>query len=346
MERNGATKTKAENNLAEALRDRSRAFLDGEITPDTKVSAVAEIYFAELDRSDKAIRTKQDYKGAWKRYLKKPLGNLQVREMRRVSIVNKVLTSIRDNNGSGAAKLARAVLTAMCALMVRHDALDDNPVREIESLSAKRDKSGKKARLITPATASDALQLFHDSEDAARWDLVDVQDVLSGLGCRIGELLALDWDTSVDFDQGTIWIHGTVIRVTGVGLIVQDYTKSPAGMRRIRPPAWVVDILKQRHESLTSEWCFPSSTGTLRDPDNTRKYIRRVVAGTSFEGLHPHDWRHYVVDVLDAAGLSAREIADYVGHDDPSTTQDLYMSRGVVGEAASAALATRPALAA
>jgi integrase len=35
--------------------------------------------------------------------------------------------------------------------------------------------------------------VFHTSEDAAAWDLVDMTDVLSGLGCRIGELLALDW---------------------------------------------------------------------------------------------------------------------------------------------------------
>jgi len=344
VERVGETKSKAVNSLLEALRDRAQASRDGEIVPDTKVAAVAEIYFAELDRSDKATRTKQDYRGAWKRYLQGPLANLRVREVR-VSIVNRVLTSVRDKNGSAAAKQARAVLTAICALMVRHDALDENPVREIESLGKKKNKSGKKPRLVNGRNAGSALQLFRDSEDAVRWDLVDVQEALSGLGCRIGELLALDWETSVDFDGGTIWIHGTVIRVTGVGLIVQDYTKSPAGMRRIRPPAWVMDMLGRRCAAATSQWCFPSSTGTLRDPDNTRKYIRRVVEGTPFQGLHPHDWRHYVIWRLDAAGLSAREIADYVGHDDPSTTQDVYMERGVVGEEAGAALAVRPAVA-
>lgn len=342
VERVGSSAAKARNNLLEALRDRARVSRDGDITVDTKVALVAEMYFAELGRSDKATRTKQDYRGAWNRYLAKPLGNLRVIDLRKVSIVNRVITSTRDNNGPGAAKQARAVLTAICALMVRHDALEENPVREIESLSKPRDKSGKKRGRITPANVGAVLDLFRHSEQAVAWDLVDMQEVSAGLGCRIGELLALDWATSVDLVGGTVWFHGTVIRVAGQGLVVQDHTKSPAGMRRISPPGWVMDVLKRRYAESLSPWIFPSTKGTLRDPDNTRKYIRRVVAGTAFEGLHPHDWRHYVAGVLDDAGLTARQIADYLGHDDVSTTQDVYMDRGVVGEQAAAALHALP----
>ncbi|MFE0026785.1 tyrosine-type recombinase/integrase [Amycolatopsis sp. NPDC059021] len=164
-----------------------------------------------------------------------------------------------------------------------------------------------------------------------------MQDVFSGLGGRIGELLALDYEMSIDF-------HGTVIRVKGVGLIVQPCTKSPAGMRRVRPPGWGMDVLKGRFAESLSPWVFPSARGTLRDPDNTRKYIRCVGEGTEFEGLHPHDWCHYIAGVLDDAGLTARQIADFIGHDKPSTTQDVYMDRGVVGELCGPALGDRPAL--
>ncbi|MFE3179074.1 tyrosine-type recombinase/integrase [Amycolatopsis sp. NPDC059090] len=342
VERRGDSAAKATNALLEALRDRQRAAGDAEITAETKMSAVAKMYFAKLEASDKATRTKQDYRGAWDRYLERPLANLTVRQSGKVSVANRILASIRDNHGSGAAKMARAVLTGVYALTVRHDALDDNPVREIESLST-RSKGPKKKGRIHEANVSDVLGLFHSSEDAERWDLVDMQDVFSGLGCRIGELLALDWETSIDFEDGTVYFHGTVIRVKGVGLVVQPYTKSPAGMRHIRPPAWVMDILKQRCVESRSPWAFPSSTGTLRDPDNARKCIRRVVEGTPFEGLHPHDWRHYVARVLHEMGLTARQIADYLGHDKPSTSLDHYVDPIViVGEEASAALSERP----
>lgn len=42
------------------------------------------------------------------------------------------------------------------------------------------------------------------------------------------------------------------------------------------------------------------------------------------------------------AGLTAREIADYLGHERISTTQEDYMERGVVGEDVGPALAERP----
>ncbi|HZE01985.1 MAG TPA: tyrosine-type recombinase/integrase [Pseudonocardiaceae bacterium] len=37
-------------------------------------------------------------------------------------------------------------------------------------------------------------------------------------------------------------------------------------------------------------------------------------------------FRHLVATRLDQAGLSAREIADYLGHERISMTQDVYMS--------------------
>lgn len=84
---------------------------------------------------------------------------------------------------------------------------------------------------------------------------------------------------------------------------------------------------------------FPSASGTLRDADNTRADLRSAVAGTSWAGLHPHAFRHLVATQLDEAGLSAREIADYLGHDRVSMTQDVYMNRKAVGGAAAQALA-------
>jgi len=150
-------------------------------------------------------------------------------------------------------------------------------------------------------------------------------------------LLALDW-TRVDDVAGTIAIEGMVIRVPGEGLIVQSHTKSRASMRTITPPAWVLELLVKRHADSHGPWVFPSTAGTLRDPGNTRRQLRQVVAGTEWEGLHPHASRHLVATRLDAEGLSAREIADYLGHERISMTQDVYMARRVTGAAASAAL--------
>lgn len=109
-------------------------------------------------------------------------------------------------------------------------------------------------------------------------------------------------------------------------------------MRAIRPPVWVMEILKRRYADRTCDWVFPSSADTLRDPDNLRKQLRDVVAESEWVGLHPHAFRHFVTARLDEAGWTARKIADYVGHDRISTTQDEYMDRHIAGEGSTAAM--------
>jgi integrase len=166
-------------------------------------------------------------------------------------------------------------------------------------------------------------------------------DLLAATGARIGELLALDW-SRVDLDAGTVKLEGTVIRELGVGLFVQGQTKSSAGMRTLKIPTWAMDLLMKRQAEAMGEWAFPSSTGTLRDPGNIRKALRKVLKDSEWEGLHPHAFRHLVATRLDEAGLTAREIADYLGHAQISTTQDVYMNRQVSGGAAAAALESSP----
>jgi hypothetical protein len=53
------------------------------------------------------------------------------------------------------------------------------------------------------------------------------------------------------------------------------------------------------------------------------------------------EFLHYIAGILDA-GLIARQIADYLGHERISTTQQEHMERGVVGELVGPVLARRP----
>ena len=63
---------------------------------------------------------------------------------------------------------------------------------------------------------------------------------------------------------------------------------------------------------------------------------RRAALG--FPGVTSHSLRKYVATILDAQGLSARAIADYLGHTDPSVTQDVYMQRHLDSGQAAASL--------
>jgi integrase len=335
----GATSNKATDNLRAALRDRGKIITDGEITPDSRFSRVADLWLRDLAESSKASRTKETYAEVWHKLLEPAAGALRVADFRKVSVVDRIIRAIRDKNGHGRSRHARIVLSGMCSLAVRLDALDDNPVRELTPAPQKRKSERRAGRKIVLTVGSVARLRGHlsASKAAVRGDLVDVVDVLTGVGCRIGELLALDW-SKLDFEDGTMSLFGTVIRVKGAGLTVQPHTKSEAGMRTIRPPTWVMDILKRRHGERTCEWVFPSSADTLRDPDNLRKQLRDVIAATEWVGLHPHAFRHFVSTRLDVAGWSARQIADYLGHERISMTQDEYMDRHVAGEGSTDAM--------
>lgn len=52
----------------------------------------------------------------------------------------------------------------------------------------------------------------------------------------------------------------------------------------------------------------------------------------------PHTYRKTVATLLDGDGLSARVIADQLGHARISMTQDVYLGRRVVDDPAAAAL--------
>lgn len=82
---------------------------------------------------------------------------------------------------------------------------------------------------------------------------------------------------------------------------------------------------------------FPDSRGGWRDPSNTRREIRSA-RGEEFKWVTSHSYRKTAATMLDAAGLTARQIANQLGHSRISLTQDVYMSRTAVDPHAAMAL--------
>jgi integrase len=78
----------------------------------------------------------------------------------------------------------------------------------------------------------------------------------------------------------------------------------------------------------------------LRDPSNTAADLRDAFGKAGFEWATSHVLRKTVASVLDTNGLSAREIADQLGHARPSITLDRYMGRKTVNIRGAKALET------
>lgn len=135
----------------------------------------------------------------------------------------------------------------------------------------------------------------------------------------------------MDLDTGVVVVDHTIVRVKGKGLIRKG-TKSDASDRDLAVPGWAVGMLARRYVGQElSKPVFPGSIGGWRDKSNVGRDIRSVRAGSALSWVKSHSARRTVATLLDNQGMTARAIADQLGHARPSMTQDVYMGRRVVG---------------
>jgi integrase len=324
----GATESKARARLKEACRDRGRTDAAADITRDTTVKALAEEWFSEVrlavEMGERSPGTGRLYRDRLDNQVIPAFGSLRLREIT-VSRVDLLLKRVRDHHGVGVAKATRTVLSGMFGLAARHDAMPSNPVRDTARLPTK----AKVHRTLTLEEVWDLRAKIAVDQKAIDWDLVDLVDMMLATGLRIGETAAITW-SSLDLAAGTVEVRGTVIRITGQGLIIKLKPKSRAGWRIIELPTWAVTMLKRRQaDQDENEWhaVFTSPLGHLRDPSNTQGDLRDVFDRAKYPDITSHTFRRTVATLMDEAGLSARAAADQLGHVKVSMTQDHYFGR-------------------
>src|SRR4051812_1548675 len=229
VERNAGSKIAAERALKLALRDRAPGKTGGEITADSRVLLLAEAWYGSLD--DLSPITLQAYHDRLDRQLLPRLGQLRIRELS-VGILDRHLRDITDHHGIATARMCRSVLSGMCALAARHDALPHNPVKDLGRING-RPKTAPRA-LTLPQLRQLRAALTYDEQAIAR-DLPDLVAFLMATGLRIGEACGLTWN-AVDLETGLVEIRGAAVRVRGEGLAIKS-TKTDAGRRTlILPP--------------------------------------------------------------------------------------------------------------
>lgn len=269
----GKTGAAAERALISAMTDRSAPTADS-ITPETRLAAVGRIWLAEVARSDLATNTRSRYSDLVKNHVVPGIGGLQVREAT-VGTLDRFIRTINDRVGAATAKGCRVVLAAMLGLAARHDAAPRNVVRDTSAVTQEH----KAVRVLTEREVRALRTTLATDKVTARADLPDVIDFMLGTGVRIGEALAFRWaDVDLGSAIATATVTGTVVRVPGEGLTIQDHPKTASGRRRLMLPPFVVSMLMRRQLDIVEQnaWdlVFPSSTGTLREPQNVHRQWR------------------------------------------------------------------------
>ena len=317
----------AEDALIEALGQR-RAASGSEVTLDTRIIDLVDRHIDRLAEDGRAIRTIDTYRYAAK-LLAKIIAGVRVGEATPAR-VDAAIRSMRRAHGDVMAVQSKTLLKGALHLAVMASAIGSNPVRDVSPI---RSKSGPKG---APALTGDELRgllaKLRASEYCQRNDLVDPITIFIATGLRRSELLGLRWG---DFDEtaGTLTVTGKVIRAAGKGLLRVDETKTAAGRRTVPLPSFaVVTLMQRRRKPFLSEqpMIFPSTTGTLRDPENFGARWRKVRDELGAPDVTSHSFRKTLATLIDDEGLSARIGADHLGHSRVSETQDTYMARGRV----------------
>ncbi|TCJ68725.1 UNVERIFIED_ORG: hypothetical protein EDC92_1486 [Dietzia maris] len=133
MERFGTSKSGAERRLKAAIRDRLHMAGDEDITPDSTLANLAEVWLTTVEREGKlSPQTLEKYRRTVTKHINQGVGGLRIREAT-VGKLDRFLAAIESDAN---ARWCRVILTGMLGLAARRDAIPSNPMRDTERRSA------------------------------------------------------------------------------------------------------------------------------------------------------------------------------------------------------------------
>lgn len=152
-------------------------------------------------------------------------------------------------------------------------------------------------------------------------------------GLRRSELMGLRW-CDIDFNNETITIQHTA--VTNGIVERKDKTKTSSS-NRVYPllsdiKKILLSIQQQQAEYkdlfgncyINSGYVFTRENGEAYFPDYPSKKLQKVIKENKLPHIRWHDLRHSCVCMLIARGWHMKDISEWLGHSDISTTMNIY----------------------
>ena len=161
-------------------------------------------------------------------------------------------------------------------------------------------------------------------------------------GLRRSEAIGLKWD-AIDFEQNTITIRHTVTSCDLDGkrvLVASDTTKTKSSMRTLplvpfmrrktsRPERRTAGkpsfVRTQLYQGLSSSYVCVNEIGDLIKPHYVTESFPKLLKANGLRHIRYHDLRrHSCASLLLANGVPMKQIQEWLGHSDFSTTANIY----------------------
>lgn len=206
---------------------------------------------------------------------------------------------------------------------VKNSLIDKNPCDFVTLPKMQR-------REINFYTQSQLKDLFTAIKDEPLYPLIYFTAIF---GLRRSEVLGLKWD-SINFEANTITIKHTVVRFSSV--VEKDTTKTESSFR----PYPLSDNLRQillkikqeetanrilfGKEYIENDYIFKWNNGKPYSPDYVTSKFSKLLKQKGLPHIRFHDLRHSCASMLLANGYTMKDIQEWLGHADFSTTANIY----------------------
>jgi integrase len=182
--------------------------------------------------------------------------------------------------------------------------------------------------------------------ETASTKMKDMCTVAFDTGLRIGELLALQWD-SIDLDNGRLFAKRCVVTAKDREInrqtnnIVSEM-KTASSRRTIPLSETCIEIFSRlkRERKADTELVFPSEANTPIIPRNFARAFNNILVKAGITKItkdkygkpkitgngSPHGMRHYFATKCFKLGIPVLIVSKWLGHADTKTTVQIYIS--------------------
>ena len=171
--------------------------------------------------------------------------------------------------------------------------------------------------------------------EAAQGDPLEAVIILtSTYGLRRSEVLGLTWQ-SVDFSNNLLSIFRTAV-VTSEGVLYQERTKNKTS-RRVLPispeiSSYLLTLYnhQQRMKKVFGNSYIENDLICKRDngeplkPTYVSEHFQELLKSCALPRIRFHDLRHSAATALINMGFSMKEVSEWLGHSDITTTMNIY----------------------
>lgn len=213
---------------------------------------------------------------------------------------------------------------------VKIDLIDVNPADKVER--------PKKDRYVGSFYDADEVNALFEAAKGTKLEFPILFGAFYGL--RRSEAIGLKWD-AIDFDQNTITIRHTVTSCDLDGkriLVAADTTKTKSSIRTLP----LVPFMRERLLALKEEqqenrrlcgrsyikdyleYVCVNEIGDLIKPHYVTESFPKLLKANGLRHIRYHDLRHSCASLLLANGVPMKQIQEWLGHSDFSTTANIY----------------------